>query len=340
MGHTPHGQGGSADLVMLGQPAVAQSPSSQRLREARLKPSDNHSYFDAVARHGSIRKAADALHMASSALNRRILDLEQEVGMALFERLPRGVRLTAAGELLLAYVRRSLKDLRQVESDIEQLRGKLRGVVRIAVAESVTPSLLPDAISSYQKTHPGVAFQVIVDGPEALQDALIADGADLILTHEVPQSSSVSVLAVARHRLCALVSPEHPLTKLDSVSLFDCMSFPLAVPDHSLAARALLDLAMEDAGLPLNPALESDSIEMLRAFARLGEAVCFSFRLDAREPAHGLVALPLADARCADAGLYLAARKGRVLPVAAASFAEELEAAVHGADVRTSVSVA
>lgn len=333
MGNAPQSHGNSGDLVMLG-------PGATRTRAARLKPSDNHSYFDAVARHGSIRKAADALRMASSALNRRILDLEQEVGMPLFERLPRGVRLTAAGEVLLAYVRRSLKDLRQVEADIEQLRGKLRGVVRVAVAESVTPSLLPDAIASYQKAHPGVAFQVIVDGPEALQDALVCDGADMILTHEVSQHAGVSVLAVTRHPLCALVVPNHPLTKLEQVSLVDCMPFPLAVPDHSLAARALLDLALEDAGLPLNPVLESDSIEMLRAFARLGEAVCFSFRLDAREPAHGLVALPLADTRCAEASLYLVARKGRVLPVAAAAFAEELESAVHGTDVRSSVSVA
>ena len=79
---------------MLGHGSLGQgSAGAQRPREARLKPSDNHSYFDAVARHGSIRKAADALHMASSALNRRILDLEQEVGMPLFERLPRGVAL-------------------------------------------------------------------------------------------------------------------------------------------------------------------------------------------------------------------------------------------------------
>jgi len=333
MGNTTQGSGSSGDVVALG-------PGPARPREARLKPSDNHLYFDAVARHGSIRKAADALRMASSALNRRILDLEQEVGMPLFERLPRGVRLTAAGEVLITYVRRSLKELRQAEAEIELLRGNLRGVVRVAVAESVTPSLLPDAIAAYQKTHPGVAFQVIVDGPESLQDSLICDGADLILTHEVPQHSGVSVLAVARHRLCALVAPGHPLTQLEAVSLLDCAEYPLAVPDHSLAARGLLDLAMEDAGLPLNAALESDSIEMLRAFARLGEAVCFSFRLDASEPAHGLVSLPLTDARCAEACLYLVTRKGRVLPVAAAAFAEELEAAVHGTVVSSSVSVA
>ena len=347
MGNPSNASTGAADLVMLGGDGakVDSAPersaaSSSRPREARLKPSDNHFYFDVVARHGSIRKAAQALHTASSALNRRILDLEQEVGTALFERLPRGVRLTTAGELLLAHVRRSLKDLRQVEADIEQLRGRQRGRVRIAVAESVTPVLLPEAIALYQKSHPGVGFQVLVDGPEALLDAVLSDSVDLILTHELPESHAITVLAIARHPLCAVVASGHSLTELDRVSLLDCMPYPFAVPDHSLAARALLDAAMEDAGLPLCPAVESDSIEMLKSFARLGQAVCFSFRRAARETPPGLVAIPLADPRCADACLYLAARRGRVLPIAAAAFAEELEAAVTDCVDRRSVSVA
>ncbi|HYP91370.1 MAG TPA: LysR family transcriptional regulator, partial [Polyangiaceae bacterium] len=87
-------------------------PAPSALQRWRLQPPSIFSYLDAVAHHGSIRKAADALHIASSALNRRILDLEADVGSPLFERLPRGVRATAAGELFLAYVRRSLKELR------------------------------------------------------------------------------------------------------------------------------------------------------------------------------------------------------------------------------------
>lgn len=120
--------------------------------------------MDAVAHHGSIRKAAEPLHIASSALNRRILDLEADVGSPLFERLPRGVRATAAGELFLAYVRRSLKELRLVEAQIDGLRGLVHGRVRIAVAESVTGRMLPDAIAEYHQRHPGVGFSVTVGG--------------------------------------------------------------------------------------------------------------------------------------------------------------------------------
>jgi DNA-binding transcriptional LysR family regulator len=120
------------------------------LQRWRLQPPSIFSYLDAVAHHGSIRKAAEALHVASSALNRRILDLEADVGSPLFERLPRGVRATAAGELFLAYVRRSLKELRLVEAQIDGLRGLVHGRVHVAVAETrsrTTTSGIPASAS-------------------------------------------------------------------------------------------------------------------------------------------------------------------------------------------------
>jgi DNA-binding transcriptional LysR family regulator len=307
---------------------------------AKLRPSENHAYFDAVVRYGSIRKAADALRIASSALNRRILDLEHEVGTALFERLPRGVRLTAAGEILIGYVRSTLKELRRAELQIEQLRGEVRGMVRVAVPESVTPYLLPRAITDYQVNHPGIGFQVAVAGPEALLHALSHDQAEMILTHERPLGAAVSVLASTRHPLVALVAPSHPLAELREVTLAECSHFPLAVPDATLAARTLLDSAMEEAGVTLEPALESASIETLKAFARLGNVVCFSFMLGDKEPLPGLVPLRLRDARCADASLLLVVRRGRVLPVAAASFLELMIGYFNEAGNLDSVSVA
>ncbi len=115
----------------------------------------------------------------SSALNRRILDLEEELGAPLFERLPRGVRPTAAGELYLAYVRRSMHELEQVGAQIEGLRQLLRGRVRLAVAESVTGHMLPTAIARFQAQHPNVVFHVWIDGPKGLSEALASDEADL-----------------------------------------------------------------------------------------------------------------------------------------------------------------
>ena len=92
-------------------------------------------YFDEVARRGSIRGASETLHIAPSAIDRQILMLEQHHGVPLFERLPHGLRLTSAGELLVDSVRRWRRDADRVQSQIDDLRGLRRGKVTTAVVE-------------------------------------------------------------------------------------------------------------------------------------------------------------------------------------------------------------
>jgi DNA-binding transcriptional LysR family regulator len=298
----------------------ADTPSPRPLSPPRI-----FAYADAVARHGSIRKAAAALHIASSALNRRILDLEEELGAPLFERLSRGVRPTAAGEIYLAYVRRSIRELEQVGAEIDGLRRLLRGRVSLAVAESVTGHMLPIAIARFQAQHPNVTFHVWIDGPRGLSDALATDRADLILTHDPLERPQVSVIASAHQPFCALVAPDHPLAGRASLRLRDCVAYPIAMPDTTLAARALLDRALLRASFKLEPALVSNSVELTKTFARQNQAVCFQFRIANEPNPSGMRAIPLADPGFAQATLALAARRGRVLPVAAAAFAALLE---------------
>jgi DNA-binding transcriptional LysR family regulator len=290
-----------------------------------LSPPRIFAYVDAVARYGSIRKAADALHIVSSALNRRILELEEELGSPLFERLPRGVRPTAAGELYLAYVRRSIRDLEHVGAQIEGLRRLLRGHVRLAVAESVTGHMLPTAIARFQALHPNVAFHVWIDGPKALADALATDAADLILTHDPLDRPQVSVLASVPQPLCALVAPGHPLAGRTSMRLSDCAAYPIAMPDVTLAARTLIERVLLRGSFRPEPVLVSNSVELTKTFARQNQTVCFGFRISGREDPSGTRAIPLTDPGFAEAMLALAARRNRVLPVASAAFAELLE---------------
>jgi DNA-binding transcriptional LysR family regulator len=257
-------------------------------------------------------------------LNRRILDVEDALGLALFERLPRGVRATAAGEAFLAYARRSLRELRSLEAQLDGLRGLKRGRVGIAVAESVTGRLLPDAIAEYQASHPAIGFSVTVAGPRTLQEELLRDSVDLILTHQAPDTGSVSVLCSAPQPLCALVAPDHPLARRSTIRLRDCAGFPVALPDETLAARELIDRAMNHTSVQLEPSLVSNSIETTKVFARTSGGVCFSFRIGSKPDVSGMVSIPLTDPDLGDARLFLASRRGRVLPVAAATFAEQL----------------
>jgi DNA-binding transcriptional LysR family regulator len=287
-------------------------------------------YVDAVARHGSIRKAADALNVASSALNRQILDLELDLGSALFERLPRGVRLTAAGEVFLAYTRQAISELKAVESQVEQLRGLVRGQVGVAAVESVAGELLPSAITQFQAAHPNVRFNVRIGVPDELIAALISDQVDLVLTHYPPPKKHVAIVATIPQALCALMVRDHPLASRDELRLRDCLAYPLALGDATLAGRALIEQVLAQASFDLDPRLVSNSVETMKAFAHMNRGVCFQFRKPGKAliPPGDMIALPLIDPQLLQARLILATRRGRVLPIAAATFVELLQTAL------------
>jgi DNA-binding transcriptional LysR family regulator len=292
----------------------------------QIRPSRVLIYVDGVARHGSIRKAAEALHVASSALNRRILDLEKDLGCDLFERLPRGVRPTAAGELFIDYVRRAISDLNTVTSRIEQLRGVVRGQIKIAAVESVAGDFLPRAITLFQSTHPRVRFEVTIGAPESLLQLLIEDQADLILTHTAISDRNVSIAVSTRWPFFALVASGHPLASKPEIRLRDCLRYPIALGDQTLAGRALIERALEKASFTIEPSLISNSVEAMKAFSLLNSGVCFQFRPPGTrtvEPS-GMVAIPVTDPPLPSAQLLLATRRGRVLPFAAAAFVERL----------------
>src|ERR1700716_645598 len=111
-----------------------------------------------VARAEPIRKAADVLNVTASAVNRRIKDLEEELGAPLFERRPRGGQLTAAGEVFVNYLRQQDGEVERMKSQIEDLKGMRRGTVRIACSQALALEFLPREIGEFRKQHPFVAF--------------------------------------------------------------------------------------------------------------------------------------------------------------------------------------
>ncbi|RYY83910.1 MAG: LysR family transcriptional regulator [Comamonadaceae bacterium] len=278
-------------------------------------------YVDAVARCGSIRGAADTLHVAASAVNRRIQDLEQELGTPIFERLPRGVRLTAAGELFIGYARRRSADLDHVRSQIEDLHGVRRGQVTLAASQALAPAFLPRAILEFQDSHAGVTFDVKVLDRERAVQAVSEFEADLALVFNPPDLRGLRVLAQARQRTCAIVAPDHPLAGRTSVRLKDCLQYPLALPDSSLSGRSVLDDLFERSSARPQAPLVSNSYELMRGFAREAGGISFQIEIGAGATA-GSVAVPIDERNLPAGRLVLVALRERVLPVAAASFAE------------------
>ena len=136
-----------------------------------------------VARMGSIRKAAERLNLTPSAMNRRIQDLEAEVGTPLFERRPRGVRLTTAGEMFVRYARSQIAEAERMLSQVEDLRGLRRGPIQIACSQALALDFLPSHIAAFQKQHPKVLFDLRVMDHDRALAALAAYEVDLALVY-------------------------------------------------------------------------------------------------------------------------------------------------------------
>ncbi|MEI8277843.1 MAG: LysR family transcriptional regulator, partial [Hyphomicrobiales bacterium] len=171
-------------------------------------------YVDAVARARSIRKAAEQLNVTASAVNRRIADLEEELGALLFERLPRGVRLTAAGEVFVNYLRKQGGEAERMKSQIEDLKGLRRGTVRLACSQAMALDFLPRAIAEFRKTHPKVEFDVKVVDHEYAMAALSAFEVDLVMVFRPPFMANFQPLMTLEQRLVAVMAKNHPLAKL------------------------------------------------------------------------------------------------------------------------------
>lgn len=280
-------------------------------------------YVDTVARCGSIRSAADALHVAASAVNRRIKELERELGTPIFERLPTGVRLTAAGELFIGYTRRRTADLEQVRSEIESLHGLRRGTVSMAASQALAPAFLPRAMVGFQAAHPGVGFAVKVLDRERAVQALADFEVDLCLVFNPPPVRGMRILAQARQRTCAVVAADHPLAGRASVRLKDCLQYPVALPDGSLSGRGVIDDLLEHSSEQPVAALVCNSFEMMHAFARESGGVSFQIALGAQGDPQ-LRAVPIEERGLPASRLVLLALRDRVLPLASARFAEHV----------------
>jgi len=268
-------------------------------------------YFDQVARSGSIRKAAEVLNVTASALNRRIMDMEDELGTQLFERQARGMRLTAAGEVFARFIRSQFAETERMRSQIEDLKGLRRGNVRIACSQALAHGFLPDAIGVFQRSYPLVTFDVTVSDPHL---------------------PNFQPLLTLKQGLVALMAADHPLAAKSTIRLSDCRLFPLALPERSIGGRQLLDEVTARTGLTLNPSIQSNSFEFLRGCLSRGEAISFQIEVGALPDylaGSGVVARPIDHRDVPVANLVLGQLRGRNLPMAVAVFCEHLKGALH-----------
>jgi len=299
-------------------------------------------YFTAVARHGSIREAADDLHIAQSALSRQIHKLEQELGVPLLQRHARGVMLTSAGEIFLRYARSSLRQVEKVRSELDALKGLRRGTVTIHAIESLTPHLLPRAVASFRERHPGVVFEITIDGSDHVVEAVREGRTDIGLAFYPPADPEIVSVFKMREPLVAMMSSRHPLAGRPRVSLADCTPYPVALPMKNTGSRILLDLACKAGGVHLSPALETNSLTLRMQFVHLHDGITFLSRLSGWESLSSgqLTAVTLRDRLLNTASIDVITHASRQLPLASEEFLRFLEGEFHRLHMSLPTSVA
>lgn len=272
-------------------------------------------YFVEVADSGSLAKASDTLHVAISAISRQIHKLEQDMGTPLFERMPRGMVLTEAGETLARYARRLLLDTDVLMDEISA-RHTAGGLVRLGCTEGFSRQFMPGMLAQLHQHYPLARFVLRV-GPPAKVEQWVATGeVDIGAGFSAIPSGSVSVAYSTDAPIYALMRPGHPLASHSLLTLDDLLAWPLAVPERGTTVRQLLDWCCSARGKPLEPLLSSNNSSAMHYFVQSCNAITFGSPLmsDATKDNDNLLAKPIDEPMLQHRYLQVMVMKDRYLP--------------------------
>jgi DNA-binding transcriptional LysR family regulator len=232
---------------------------------------------DEVARLGSVRKAAAALHLTPAAVNQQVLNLEAQVGTPMFDRLPRGMRMTMAGEIVIGAIRRSQRDFDNALALVEDMRSLRRGHINVGVSHSTAEHLLPAALDELMRSHPGLTYQIRTGHGEALLQWVANGEVDIAYCLRRSAPAGIQEVRAWPQRLGVVCRSDHPLTTAKSkpIRLQDALEHPLILTSRETELRAMLDQLVIQSPRPLRPVVETSSIPMIRRLVVTSDAVAF-----------------------------------------------------------------
>lgn len=205
-----------------------------------------------IAEAGTIVGAAEALHVTQPVVTRALRDVETILGVELFDRHARGVRLTAYGETFLEHARAVIAQLRSAEEQVELLRSGDMGSVSVGIHLAGSNLLLPKAIAALKHAHPRVVVSVREATPDMLVQELLAGELDLVVGRLTPHPSSRLRTEKLHDEPIRLVARAgHPVHNLTDHSLENLTSYPWILPVPQTALRAELEQAFLAQGVNL-----------------------------------------------------------------------------------------
>ena len=221
--------------------------------------------FVAAAEGGSLQKAAERVRRTPQAVSMAIGKLEDEIGVLLFDRsLGRGIRLTSAGEILVDSARRALTLLDEALVAVKEIRGALRGRLRIGANQSIGEFLLPRLTHSFQERYPGIVLRIVIGYSDAILAALRRGDVDLALVADRPRDSALQVQPLMMDRLVAIVHPRHRLARHDAIPLREFGSESLILLTEESELRERVVETFHHFGVPLNVRVETETLDSVK----------------------------------------------------------------------------
>jgi LysR family transcriptional regulator, transcription activator of glutamate synthase operon len=251
-------------------------------------------YFEAVARHSHVTRAAAELHIAQPALSKQISQLEQELGVALFDRVGRNVRLTEAGEALLPHARSVLAQVEAARAEMDERVGLRRGRAVVGASPSVGTQLLPQTLAGFNQRYPGIEMRLHESGIQTLLEWLESGNVDVAIVTLPVYDEALTVVPLFSEELVVVLPIGHRLSVLERISLHELRddSWVLSPKNYELR-EATLNACLE-AGFTPRVVLDGGEMDTLLRLVAAGVGVTIVPRL-AVQNNNNVVALQVTD---------------------------------------------
>ena len=285
----------------------------------------DYRYFLAVFDSGSLAAAGERLHIAPSAVSRQIALLEESVGVALFERRPRGMEPTAAGNALAHHARRASLEEQALLSELRGGDYPGARVIRLVSTEGLSRYFLPHVLIQHYQQSPDFQYVLEVMSPLECAEKIKRGDADVGLTFSTAPTDGVEILYSGRSAIRALMRAGHPLSTHKTLPMRALLPFPLALTPKGTTLRQLFDLVCEMEGLHFNHVMTCNYSGAIHEFVRHSDTIAFGGAISQRvNDSSDLVSVPLSNPRFADRTVQVLTMPKRALPTALQGFIETL----------------
>jgi DNA-binding transcriptional LysR family regulator len=208
----------------------------------------NHLFlFRAVAEAGSFSRAAESVHVSQPAISMQVAELEAQLDLTLFHRLPRGVKLTAAGQLLFGYAQRLGALADEAQRAMAELKGLHRGRLSIGASTTIGVYLLPDLLGEYRRRYPEIDLQFDIANTEQIVNRLVDGTLDAGLTEGLPPNrDELDNVIFLRDELVPIVRPDHPglATGSEPLTLRELCAEPMILREPGSGTREVIEGAL------------------------------------------------------------------------------------------------